>query len=496
VQRFTFSLSLGESELLSFSAPTAELSLLPISLGFVPTDTTFLRSFEKGPKAMYDAYKKAERFQPILFVGSEFRMGKPFDLQGRVYKNLGSSRIAATKRIGGGIGGLFGGGRKKEQEKAPASWDITLKITLAGPGEGRAFTRRLLTSGDPEALRIRLTSSRTFLCVPGAVMPAAVNYRRLEHILENKEIILKALAGKFSLGRDWNAVRRAPLELLSFVQAETALLALMPQRETTFLPFHLVSWVERNEPPAKRSEGIDIFFAPLGTSLTGRERTVAGLRWGALLTELERSIIEARSGRDVQNAGRCFFLAQAQGMPIRALRIEEELADLTAPADLRKTLSAELKDGSIVIVPSEPVLSGGSKRWGYFAIDPGSGETLGRLAGFGGQALTEYLEGIEASLSTMGLVSSYADMQVCLFGTIAAPLAGATQAQMRAALCKCFISWTYSAALGAAKSGFFDISTEWYNTGLDILIGGVGGTDFGGLNGIVGKGFADGVCGG
>jgi hypothetical protein len=71
-----------------------------------------------------------------------------------------------------------------------------------------------------------------------------------------------------------------------------------------------------------------------------------------------------------------FDRAQAEG--VSALLLPKEAADLDSsiPPDVAARLRAAQADGFLVVVPSKPVTLGGSKRLGWWRIDPRSGETV------------------------------------------------------------------------------------------------------------------------
>ena len=208
----TFSLTvlLNKEELLTVTKPTSELSLTPVALGFAPSAPSFAGAFRNGPAAVAEAFHKAERFGPTIIAGTETHLGKEFDLKGRVFEKRGGGRVAAARGIGRSLGGLFGGGGRKEPE-APSSWKITYVIKISGPGTNRTVRRVFCESSDPETSRVRLLSSVTFLPLPGAVKPEVTARRRLESLLGNREILLAAARGEFSLLRDWNRFHSQPM---------------------------------------------------------------------------------------------------------------------------------------------------------------------------------------------------------------------------------------------------------------------------------------------
>jgi hypothetical protein len=240
---------------------------------------------------------------------------------------------------------------------------------------------------------------------------------------------------------------------------------------------------------------MDILFAPIGTSLSGRDRAALGIRWGTILTEIERRTVVALGGREVQNAGRAFFLAAAADTSLDAFREASDVESLELPQDFKETLLAEISAGRWVVVPRAPALSSGAALWTYFSVDPKTGETLGRSTGGRGQSLTEYAEGVDIFMSVAGTLQSFADFMKCLVGTLAMPLAGASQAQMRVEFCKCSIEWAYGAFTGGIK-GLFDIDPSFGSIALDLGTGGMPGTSWGGMNGAIGKSITANACGG
>jgi len=505
---FTVTVFLNKEELLTIRKSVSELALTAVALGFAPSAPSFAGAFRNGPAAVAEAFHKAERFRPTIIAGTETHLGKEFDLKGRVFEKRGGGRVAAARGIGRSLGGLFGGGERKEPE-APSSWEIRYTVKIAGPGTRRTVTRVFCESADPETTRVRLLSSVTFLPLPGAVKPEVTARLRLESVLANREILLAALRGEFSLLRDWNRFHAEPMPLLAFAGAERALLRLLPPQANPFLPFHVIAWEKqadlpppgsgspRKPPKIVISRGIDILFAPVETETNGEQELETCLRWGALATELERLIVEAFGKTpNVRNAGRDFFLAAAKKIPLAAIRKEDALKRLSLPKTLEESVRRELGAGNFVVLPErDPHPGPRSPAWGYFALNPRSGELLGRFSGGRGQATSEYVEAVDLFLKTLNTIAGFADFMRCLLGTIAMPLAGADQAEMRISFCKCFVSWAYGGLVGAA-TGMVDVETSWLSIGVGIGVEGVGGTDFGGLNGAMGKALGNRVCGG
>jgi hypothetical protein len=97
-------------------------------------------------------------------------------------------------------------------------------------------------------------------------------------------------------------------------------------------------------------------------------------------------------------------------------------------------------------------------------------------------------------MGVLGNIKSFADFQKCLFGTIASTLAGKSQVEIRRAACYCFIKWGFGGLMGSAKS-LAGVDPSPSNIFIGVATDGISGSDFGGVNGSVGEGLAQGACG-
>jgi len=491
-------IKLEKEKLLEFEKRTADYPLSVLTLGFVPTRFDFLKELN-DPKAAGEALKKLERFQPVARLGSEIFVGRRFDLQGRVYEKGGGGRIASARRIGRSIGGLFGGRSEEETQKTKESWSISYEISLTGPGLKRVFRRKWVRSAEPEVTRVRLLSTASFLLSPGEVKAEVTARRSLEKLISRRAVFEKAARGEISWEKDWAAFEHDPPELAAFARLERAALSWFPPEAGAFLPFHLVGWEERTDRTQGREgerievrKGFDLPAAPLGCALKGRARFETTVKWGIILTELERLLVELISEGPVRSASRAFFLAENSGTPLELLRSEKDLGRLGLPAELSSVLKSELKKGLWVIVPRR--LAAGAVP-AYYAIDPRTGEILGRGEGGRGQALTEQAETEVFMLQILGAMSAFADLVKCIWGTILMPLAGAERAEMQIHFCKCFVKYAVG-GLFTLGGEIANPSPSWGLLGMNIAVEGVPFSSYGGLAGALGTWVGNQLCGG
>ena len=119
----------------------------------------------------------------------------------------------------------------------------------------------------------------------------------------------------------------------------------------------------------------------------------------------------------------------------------------------------------------------------YYVVDPTSGICIGRVGGRG-QAATEYADLIDTVMGFAGAIDSYSKMMQCIAGAVIAPLAGKSQAQAQKEFTKCFTEWALGGLFGAVKVPF-NIAPSASSLAVDVALGGVPGTSWPGLLGMV-----------
>jgi hypothetical protein len=97
---------------------------------------------------------------------------------------------------------------------------------------------------------------------------------------------------------------------------------------------------------------------------------------------------EADTDAPPSGVGAVFEAAAAQGIPIRVLR---EAISEPLPLGPRATalIAAALADGDVVIVPAEPVTIDGTKRIGWWRVDPVTGAATDVMDGGAGTSMVE-----------------------------------------------------------------------------------------------------------
>lgn len=115
---------------------------------------------------------------------------------------------------------------------------------------------------------------------------------------------------------------------------------------------------------------------------------------------IQESVIEGRlvalaTGRDPgANTAQLIGVAEKQGVPLVVIntatrsRLNEVAPGV--PATCVQLMDAALAKGREIIVPSRAIAMGGEQRWGWWEVDPASGQVIGVMQDGGHQGMVEY----------------------------------------------------------------------------------------------------------
>jgi hypothetical protein len=119
-------------------------------------------------------------------------------------------------------------------------------------------------------------------------------------------------------------------------------------------------------------------------------------------------------------------------------------------------LQSTLAAGQVAIIPTRSVTLNGQEQIGWWAIDPKTGNTVGRMGTGGGQALVEEVsEVVNIAFEDLDMVEYYGNLFRCIASGVAAPLAGREGPEVQvefgrcvaAALCEIGFALTYEQVL-------------------------------------------------
>lgn len=132
-------------------------------------------------------------------------------------------------------------------------------------------------------------------------------------------------------------------------------------------------------------EAVDIVANDVGVSLTTADAIGARLRQGVFDTDAEALV--PSSGKPSESVGEIF--STSNGWIALSTLQDARLSTLQVSADVRQRIADDLKAGYVVVAPTAPVRTGSADFFGWWRIDPATGQTLGVSANGWGQSLAE-----------------------------------------------------------------------------------------------------------
>jgi hypothetical protein len=139
--------------------------------------------------------------------------------------------------------------------------------------------------------------------------------------------------------------------------------------------------------------GFDIIANDLAAR-PGAEAFQARLEQGVLETNAEAFLSAGPAPLFVKNTADLMHRSAAQNVPWIVVRNAKDPAweNVTVPPDVRTRIEQDLASGYVALIPKEPIASGvdpEEKDFGWWRINPATGETLGFMNRGEGQSLTE-----------------------------------------------------------------------------------------------------------
>ncbi len=213
-----------EAVLLDRSFPLARVAGGGCYLSWLPQPGSFPPGKKLGaldPAGRARLWKKVKILRAELLVRGESFPALPFDLQGRVYKADPYGAVAPAGKFGGALagrmGGLFGGGGKKEH-KGFKFLGLRLSVVVSGPGEGKVTYERMLLPPRPEKKDAprALPLGRLALLFQGAPATGRDSLFRILAGLTRNAAVLGRIARGERKGLRLLPPREAPAILLRF----------------------------------------------------------------------------------------------------------------------------------------------------------------------------------------------------------------------------------------------------------------------------------------
>lgn len=410
-------------EVVSVTVPSHELVGRPVSFVNVP----------KGDVSDLDSLKKITRFLPVLQVGDDQHSGSEFSTTGG---EPSGGNPAAT------LGAeLFGGSTESQEQSLVGEW---LVIEVVGPRDEPRTYRRLLVdclgrerrqNQAVEDYRSMVTQEYLPILLAGqwdiGVMSALYNpsffiSEMVKAILNDQELLGAGIRARYfhEVGslRELEARLRYPGELLAFFASMS--LALLDENVTgagnvrwyidhpliaTFKRFARIRAEGAPTPELSFVQAFDVIEPRVQiVSSTGTNRAEAFVRFGALATNLERTLLDQAGGSrsiftpKVLNASAVFERAEQQHIPsvVLTLSSASEIRRITAGPALQRQLQADVENGFVVIVPQRTVTLEEEPTLAWWRVRLEDGYVLGIGEDGEGQGLSEQ----RIMMRTMGAV--------------------------------------------------------------------------------------------
>lgn len=421
-------------------APTFRIRNAPINIPGDTGKTWGVDEAAAGVQAITEATVLGpDAHRPVLTLSTgEIGVGTAFDLTGHLVPDDFMIRMAnqAQAAIEGGfggagaaLGGLFGG----EAEQAPASMLTAewLDIEVTSPDGSSRRERRAIFDrigpdaraegryelkpewADERAVKVAIVGGFDILVTAGPINAEWRRALRLGALLENEKAMRRGLDLQFA---------RIPLSAgftKDLVVWPTWLYLFDPlMRDEGGLASGDVALVEGAPQVLALKQGLsvgedgqlggDIGFDIVSTGVRALPRAGtsspdvarAQIRNGARMTILEREIVAnwlagqcpECSVKVAENAAAITNASYAGGGTLITVR-PSDLSGLPVldDGDAQRAMVRELEAGNVLVLPKEPVTIDGAERYAWWRIDPETGETLGMLAGRGGEGHAEYI---------------------------------------------------------------------------------------------------------
>jgi hypothetical protein len=267
---------------------------------------------------------------------------------------------------------------------------VTLEIRRKGPdGNTIAVARRtLLDPGVAVADRpYRLAGMTTILTAPGRGANAFTTHEQIGALAQLAQDVADAKAGKTPEPHAWYPIRIADFfardDAVADALGSSAGVRLYRDRPNVAMQR---TWFARGAGSNSAEVNVfDIADNGMGSSGGQSDATVtANLTRGYVDTQIERDVSEA-PGPD--NTIALFTTANTQNTPATVLT-QPVAGDANDP--LRAGLDQTFAAGQVAIAPQSPITMSGRPAFGWWAIDPASGNSVGRMSGGVGQEMAEY----------------------------------------------------------------------------------------------------------
>ncbi len=447
----------------------SELQGEPIALWFHamdwPADATLVRDAE--PMRRFRETCLAQReWLPVLRVGERIVMQSSFKRDGSLNDK---PVVDPMKRLGGGVGRALGGAIEAlggAGENAPPAGELSavfVEYVIHAPGQAPEIHKRA-TFDLLGAKRADAQALAAFAADDTQQLTRALALRTKTNVLPlccqpSPEFVLATAASQTHTNRGLLRAASAaasdpdPLTFATAFQRLRPVPGMLPMLALARTLLSRVSqdvYVDRLQLLCEEAG-----FAPTpdGSVLSlavfdivanhfavraGQDAFAVAFEQGVVDTTVEAMLRDR--ARPTENTGELLAVSRAQDIAWRRVASRDGLAGLALDGEVRAALEAELAAGHVLVVPERSVELAGKQLFGWWRIDPATGQTLGIMSTGRGQAAAEYsmilMVGVLAFFGCAGANpggNSTAKNVACLGCAAAAMVAAAVVLQVIAA---------------------------------------------------------------
>jgi hypothetical protein len=411
----------------------AELLGEPIALWFHPMDWPDDGKLVRDAEPMRrfrEACLAQQEWLPTLRIGERIVSQSSFRRDGTVDDR---PVVDPMKRLGKGVGGALGGALDalSGAETTPAVGALTavfVEYAIHAPGRAPEVHRRatfdlLGTRRDAEAIRafaadeaqqlvraLALRSRTNVLPLCCQPSPEFVLATAAAQTRANRAQIRAASAAandpdpmKFATA--FQRLRPVPGMLPMLALARTALSRVAQDLYVDRLQLlcEEAGFAATADGSVVARVGFDIVANRFAVRPTADAFAVA-FEQGVVDTTVEAMLRDR--GAPTWNTGELLAVSPAQDVAWRRVAQVDDLDGLAIDAEVRASLAAELDAGHVLIVPERSIELAGRQLYGWWRIDPVTGQALGVMDSGRGQAMVEYglilLTGVTAFFGCAG----------------------------------------------------------------------------------------------
>ncbi|HEX3704068.1 MAG TPA: hypothetical protein VHU82_12120 [Vicinamibacterales bacterium] len=263
---------------------------------------------------------------------------------------------------------------------------VVLEVLRKGP-DGvliEVARRSLVDAHTPAADRAyRLAGMTTMLVAPGRGAMAFATHTQFRALQQLAQDTVDAASGAAPAPHPWY-----PIRIIDYYRRDDAMADALASaqgarlyRDRPDVAMLRTAFV-RNGTATNVMTAFDIADNGMGSMATQSDAVVKeNMIRGYADTRIEHDVLETPSGAGTIAL---FAAASAQSVPPSVLTQRPQTTD-----DLHEGLDQTFTAGQVAIAPSNPVRVSESTRYGWWAIDPRTGNSVGRMTGGAGQDMAE-----------------------------------------------------------------------------------------------------------